>query len=120
MPDDKLPNRLHVVKPWGSFDQFTLNESSTVKILTVDSGQRLSLQSHQQRYEYWLAVDDGLIAEIDGVDHWLAIGEEITIAQGTRHRLRYEGNGQGRVLEISFGTFDEGDITRYADDYHRA
>ena len=33
-----------VTKPWGQFEQFTHNEISTVKILTVNENQRLSLQ----------------------------------------------------------------------------
>ncbi len=32
------PNRFTVSKPWGGFDQFTLNERSTVKIVTVLPG----------------------------------------------------------------------------------
>ena len=34
-----------VEKPWGGFEQFTLNEISTVKILTIKPGQTFSLQN---------------------------------------------------------------------------
>ena len=37
------------------------------------------------------------------------------IKKGQKHRLI----GPGRVLEISFGDFDENDIIRYEDDYQR-
>ena len=34
-------------RPWGQFQQFVSNEVVTVKIITVDPGQRLSLQTHK-------------------------------------------------------------------------
>ena len=43
------PKPLHVDKPWGSFDQFSFNEKSTVKVLTCNPGHQLSLQKHQHR-----------------------------------------------------------------------
>ena len=40
-------------RPWGGLEQFTLNEKTTVKILTVKAGKRLSLQYHHNRKEFW-------------------------------------------------------------------
>ena len=39
--------------------------------------------------------------------------------QGARHRMGNSGTAAGRLLEIAFGTFDEGDIERLEDDYAR-
>ena len=47
---------LTVKKPWGQFDQFTHNEISTVKILSVDKGGELSLQNHEHRTEFWRII----------------------------------------------------------------
>lgn len=112
-------NTLHVEKPWGSFDQFTLNEVSTVKILTVKPGLRLSLQSHQHRRERWIVLDEGISVQID--DHIQAPkrGEEIMIPLGAKHRLIGAADKTCRVLEISFGQFDENDIERFEDDFGR-
>jgi len=55
------PASLHVDKPWGSFDQFVLNTPCTVKILTCNPGQKLSLQRHRQRNELWVALDAGVV-----------------------------------------------------------
>jgi len=44
-------------------------------------------------------------------------GEIIFIPKQTKHRLSSETNT--RILEISFGKFDETDITRYEDDFGR-
>ena len=108
-------------RPWGTFEQFTYNELSTVKILKVLPGKRLSLQSHQHRQEMWIALDNGVVTEVDGKKMILKAGQRITIPQGARHRLSSAPTASTalRVLEISFGTFDEQDITRYEDDFGR-
>ena len=58
------PTTLHVEKPWGSFDQYALNTPCTVKILTCNPGQKLSLQRHSHRGELWVALDPGVVLEV--------------------------------------------------------
>ncbi|MBS3116797.1 phosphomannose isomerase type II C-terminal cupin domain [Candidatus Woesearchaeota archaeon] len=106
------------IRPWGKFEQFTHNEVSTVKILHVENGKRLSLQSHQNREELWIALDDGVMTEINGVSKVLKKGEKVFIAKKARHRLSSSENSV-RVLEIAWGYFDEKDIIRYEDDFGR-
>jgi len=108
-----------VDKPWGKFEQFTLNQKSTVKILTVEPGTRLSYQSHKNRDEFWRCIKGIVIAVIDDVDIALLEGDELWIPRGTKHRL-VGGLHTGQILEISLGNFDEEDITRHEDDYGRA
>lgn len=108
---------LVVEKPWGKFEQYSLNEKSTVKIITVKKGEILSLQSHQLREEMWVTLDDGLIAEIGGKEIPLNKGDRVIIPKKTKHRIRAEK--KARFLEISFGEFDENDIKRYEDKYGR-
>ncbi len=105
-------------RPWGKFEQFTANEVSTVKILEIKAGQRLSLQSHQHREELWVALDEGVIAEVDGKINYLKTGERVFVPKGAKHRLSSEA-GAVRVLEIAWGKFDEDDITRCEDDFGR-
>ena len=109
----------HDEKPWGFFDQYSLNEASTVKILTVKAGARTSLQSHRHRKEFWVALDEGLTVQIEDKIMALNKGESITIERSVRHRLACKGPGEARVLEVSFGDFSENDIVRYEDDYGR-
>lgn len=40
------------------------------------------------------------------------------ISKGVKHRLSAPKTG-GKIIEISFGKFDEEDIIRYQDDYGR-
>ena len=110
-------NCLAVNKPWGYFEQFTLNEKSTVKILLVKSGESLSLQNHKKREELWIALDDGLIVQIGNVKKKFKKGSSVFVKKGQKHRLLAKKTA--RVLEISFGSFDEKDIVRYEDKYKR-
>lgn len=115
---EKKPKTLEVKKPWGKFFQFTLNKQSTVKILVVNAGTRLSYQSHKFREEFWRCIKGPVKAEINGKGKILEEGDEIFIPKGAKHRL-VGLKQQGQVLEISFGFFDEKDIIRYEDDYGR-
>lgn len=113
--------REHVVvdeRPWGRFRQYTDNQATTVKLLTVEAGQSLSLQRHRLRDELWVTMDAGLRVEIDE-ERWIADeGEELFIPRGATHRVSGGATG-GRLLEIAFGEFDEDDIERLEDTYGR-
>lgn len=112
------PEILVVYKPWGKFTQYVLNEPVTVKILEVNAGERLSLQSHHLRSELWIPLDDGAGVEKDGKVLYPPAMSSVFIPQGSRHRL-FSEDRTCRVLEISFGFFDENDIVRYEDKYGR-
>ena len=115
---DSPPPVSRVTRPWGSFAQYAHNREVTVSLMTVQPGQRLSLQSHTGRGELWIALDAGAEVQIgDSVLHPLP-GEELWIPPGTRHRLASTGLTV-RVLEVAFGNWQQEDITRYDDDYRR-
>lgn len=106
------------IRPWGNFKQFAYNEKCTVKIITVKEGQILSKQRHKNRDELWVVIDMGLKVELDDKVIEPRIGDEIVIPRNTMHRLS-SMKGDGRILEISFGEFDEADIERFDDIYGR-
>ncbi|MBP9668880.1 MAG: phosphomannose isomerase type II C-terminal cupin domain [Candidatus Pacebacteria bacterium] len=112
------PTPYEETRPWGKFRQFTHNDATTVKIITVSQGKKLSLQSHRQRSEYWRVLKGSVIITIGSRQHHARADEEFWIPVGTVHRL--EGVGQhNEVLEIAFGTFDENDIIRHDDEWGR-
>lgn len=106
-------------RPWGRFRQFSLNEPTTVKVITIAGGQRLSLQRHQHRAELWQALDEGVQATVGGRTWTMARDEVVWVPLGTAHRLTNLGGQDARVLELGFGHFDEDDIERLQDDYSR-
>ncbi|MBU1199814.1 MAG: phosphomannose isomerase type II C-terminal cupin domain [Nanoarchaeota archaeon] len=105
-------------RPWGEFTRYTLNSKSTVKILTIEKGKKLSLQSHKIRDEFWVVLDEGIKIELDGKLIYPKVGEQIMIPHGKKHRLS-SLEKRARVLEISVGEFSEDDEIRYEDDYGR-
>lgn len=114
-----LTTRTTDLRPWGSFERYSLNEVSTVKIIRVHPGQQLSLQRHACRDELWVVLDAGLEVRIgDHVERPL-VGSEFFIPRGTVHRLACLGERSARLLEIAFGDFDENDIERLEDAYDR-
>ncbi|MGW4423979.1 phosphomannose isomerase type II C-terminal cupin domain [Streptosporangium sp. NPDC004631] len=115
---DRLGAIVRDERPWGGFERYTLNEASTVKIIEVAPGQRLSLQRHEHRDELWVALDPGAVFEIDGELIEPSVGDRVLIRAGQTHRLGSTGKGT-RILEIAFGHFDEDDIERLEDSYGR-
>jgi len=66
----------------------------------------------------WVTLDEGLVFELDGETIHPKINQQMFIPKNTKHRLSSTKNN-ARVLEISFGNFDEEDIVRYEDDHGR-
>ncbi|MFA5889288.1 MAG: phosphomannose isomerase type II C-terminal cupin domain [Candidatus Paceibacterota bacterium] len=105
-------------KPWGSFTRFTNNESSTVKLLYINKGERFSLQYHTHREEFWEIIRGSPEIIIGDKTYYPHEGEEFTIAPLAKHRISAPKDDVV-VLEISEGEFDESDIVRIEDDYNR-
>ncbi len=105
-------------KPWGSFEEFCKNEECTVKIVTVDANEELSLQYHRSRDEFWRILEGNPKIVVGEKTKEGSEGDEFFIPRGTRHRIS-AGKETATVLEISFGEFDEKDIVRVEDKYGR-
>ncbi len=108
-----------VHRPWGRFEQFVSNETVTVKIITVAPGHRLSLQRHMHRGEMWQVLDVPIDITVDDRQWTAQPGETVWVPHGAIHRMGNSGTVAGRLLEVGFGYFDEGDIERLEDDYAR-
>jgi mannose-6-phosphate isomerase-like protein (cupin superfamily) len=116
---EPLPTYHQEDRPWGAFEQFTLNEPTTVKILRVEAGKRFSLQRHAHRTEFWKVIEGDGEAQIGDTTQHLMLGDSVMIPEGALHRLTGGEHGI-RVLEIAFGAFDENDIERVEDDFGRS
>jgi len=106
-------------RPWGKFEQFTKNEPTTVKIITVKAGQSLSLQYHKKRSEFWRIVAGEGIITIDEREMPAKIGDEFSVDILEKHRIKAGQEGDLVILEIASGEFDEDDIVRLEDSYGR-
>jgi mannose-1-phosphate guanylyltransferase/mannose-6-phosphate isomerase len=115
---EHTPPTLQVEKPWGRFEQYTHNLPSTVKVIIVQQGGALSLQYHHRRDELWVVLDDGARIELGDKVLNPQVGDKIFIPRMTTHRLS-ASDKTVRILEVSFGDFDEEDIVRLSDVYER-
>jgi mannose-6-phosphate isomerase-like protein (cupin superfamily) len=107
------------IRPWGKFRRFPHEGASSIKIISVGPGGRLSLQYHERRDEFWVVLDPGLEITV-GERVWTAVpDEEIFIPRRTPHRVRNAGDKPARFMEIWIGDSAESDIVRLSDDYDR-
>jgi len=107
------------VRPWGKFRSFPYKPARSIKIITVNPGQALSLQYHNHRSEFWVVLDKGLEVTVGDKVWQPEAGEEIFVPQKAPHRLHCVGEQPARVMEIWIGNSDELDIVRIEDDYGR-
>lgn len=105
-------------RPWGGFKQFTHNEVSTVKILTVNEGGKLSLQYHNKREEHWVVISGAPKITIGDTTVNAKKGDAFIVKKKEQHRIA-SPKGKSEILEIAYGIFDENDIIRIEDIYNR-
>jgi mannose-6-phosphate isomerase-like protein (cupin superfamily) len=105
-------------RPWGYFLRFTANEVSTVKIISVKPNESLSLQTHENRAEFWKIISG--VGEVTiGKEIFSAKkGDEFFISPKIEHRISSK-NENLEFLEIALGKYDEEDIKRIEDKYNR-
>ena len=113
-----LEHRDHEDRPWGSFTRFTHDELSTVKLIYVAPGKRLSLQYHEKRGEFWRILTGSATVRIGDQEFAAQEGDEFEIPPQALHRITGGESGVS-FLEISLGAFDENDIVRVEDDFGR-
>lgn len=107
-----------VLKPWGSYRILAQwSDQITVKVLTVSPHSRLSLQKHKHRDEEWLCAHGRAEANVGDRSVVLNVGDKVFVPRGTLHRLSSDAGAE--ILEVTYGSFDEGDIVRVEDDYGR-
>jgi mannose-6-phosphate isomerase len=108
-------------RPWGMFEILSDDSSHKVKRLTVDPGQRLSLQRHARRSEHWFVVAGEGLVTIEGVAQIVGAGCAVDVPAGAAHRVENNGTSELVLIEVQHGSyFGEDDIERLADDFGRA
>lgn len=105
-------------RPWGNFEQFCLNQQATVKIISVNPNSQLSLQYHNYRNEFWRVIEGSGQVVIDDQTLEAKVGDNFFIPKLTKHRIQTTEYPM-KILEISYGKFDENDIVRLEDKYQR-
>ena len=107
-----------IEKPWGRFEQFTHNEVSTVKIISINENSSLSLQYHNNRSEFWKIISGFPVVTIGENKISAKPGDEFNISKLEKHQIEAKDSAV-QFLEIAYGDFDENDIVRLEDKYGR-
>ncbi len=114
--------RVHreVYRPWGKYDSIDHGERDQVKRITVNPGEKLSIQMHHHRAEHWIVVS-GTAKVTNGDDTFLVTEDQSTyIPLGTVHALENPGKIPLEMIEVQTGSYlDEDDIVRFKDRYGR-
>ena len=109
-----------VEKPWGSYQVLDEGTHYTVKKIIVNSGGKLSLQSHQHRSEYWIIAEGEALVTINDEIKILKENKTIFIPRKSKHRLANKAVTKLIIIELWYGDIlDENDIERFDDIYER-
>lgn len=117
-----------VTKPWGTYQ--IIDDNPVTKILVINPGGMLSLQSHDDRMERWVPLRTGLISYVhvwnDSIESWgkqsatlMKHGNTYSVGFRDKHRLINPTEYSIKMIEIMTGRYDEEDIIRYQDIYDR-
>ena len=117
---DHHKNHRKVHRPWGSYDSVHAGDGFKVKHITVQPGQKLSLQAHRRRAEHWIVIRGVARVTRDGEVFTVTENQSTYIPQGAKHRLENPGSVPLELIEVQMGSYlGEDDIVRFEDAYGR-
>ena len=109
-----------VYRPWGFYTVIAQGKGFLSKIIHVNSGQKLSVQSHNHRSEHWVVLSGIAKVVLEGKEHLLTPGHSIDIPLKAIHSLQNPYEEELEIIEIQLGELlIEDDIIRYEDMYGR-
>lgn len=118
----RTEHKIHreVYRPWGKYDSIDHGKRDQVKRITVNPGEKLSIQKHHHRSEHWIVVS-GTASVLNGDKTILVSENESTyIPLGTIHALENPGKIPLEMIEVQTGSYlGEDDIVRFEDRYGR-
>lgn len=107
-------------RPWGWYETIDAGERFQVKRITVNPGQKLSLQKHLHRSEHWVVVSGSAMVTVGETRQLMRENESVYIPVGEVHRLENPGKLPLSLIEVQTGVYlGEDDIIRLEDDYAR-
>ena len=109
-----------VYRPWGFYTVIAQGEGFMTKIIHVNQGQKLSLQSHNFRSEHWVVLSGTAKVILEDKDFILSPGHSVDIPLKAIHSLQNPYKEDLEIIEVQKGNpLIEEDIIRYEDMYGR-
>ena len=119
--DDTQKVHKTVYRPWGFYTVIAEGKGFISKIIHVNPGQKLSVQSHNHRSEHWVVLTGMAKVVLESKEHILSPGHSVDIAVKEIHSLQNPFEEDLEIIEVQKGDIlSEDDIIRYEDMYGRA
>ncbi len=108
-------------RPWGRWQVVDVGSFHIVKRISVNPGEKLSLQSHQFRDEHWVIVEGSAQVTLGEELLKLYQNDNVFIPKTVKHRIENIGDSELIFIEVQAGSaLDESDIQRFNDQYGRS
>ena len=119
--DDTVLEHEVFQRPWGYYKTSIMNDYFQSKLICVNPGGKLSLQSHARREEHWIIAHGKGIVQIGESEISVGCGSSLFIPKGCKHRVTNTDDTESLIItEVQIGDyFGEDDIKRYEDVYGR-
>lgn len=118
--DDTQKVHKTVYRPWGFYTVIAEGKGFQTKLIHVNVGQKLSVQSHNHRSEHWVVLSGMAKVVLEGKEHILSPGHSIDIGVKAIHSLQNPFEEDIEIIEVQKGDIlSEDDIIRYEDMYGR-
>lgn len=109
-----------VYRPWGFYTVIAQGQGFLTKIIHVNTGQKLSVQSHNFRSEHWVVLTGKAKVVLEGKELILSPGHSVDIPVKAIHSLQNPFGEGLEIIEVQKGDpLIEEDIIRYEDMYGR-
>ncbi len=109
-----------VYRPWGYYTVLAQGNGFLSKIIQVNPGQKLSVQSHNHRSEHWVVLEGTAKVILEGKELILSPGHSVDIPVKAIHSLQNPYETNLKIIEAQMGDLlIEEDIIRYEDMYGR-
>lgn len=109
-----------VFRPWGFYTVIAQGKGFITKIIHVNQGQKLSVQSHNHRSEHWVVLSGTALVKLDAEELTLNPGHSVDIPVKAIHSLQNPYKEDLEIIEVQKGDILlEEDIVRYEDMYGR-
>lgn len=119
--DDTILEHEVFQRPWGYYKTSLMNDYFQSKLICINPGGKLSLQSHSRREEHWIIAHGNGVVQIGESLINVTRGSSLFIPKGCKHRVTNTDSKESLIItEVQLGDyFGEDDITRYEDVYGR-
>lgn len=108
------------LRPWGCYESIERGKRYKVKHITVNPGEKLSVQLHYHRAEHWIVVSGTALVKNGDKELLLTENQSTFIPLGTIHALENPGKVPLELIEVQSGSYlEEDDIIRFEDRYGR-